>query len=88
MHKGVAERAAVRHAVTQDEADQCCASSERKQSGPSAQFSAISLSIAIVPVTLHAVEPVPVTLAMGRHLTELPSVLPVARHVLLSVFLL
>ena len=88
MRNGATPSASASHAVAQSDADRCCASSERGKGGPSAQFSATSLAVAIVPIILHAPKPAATLQAMGQHHSHSPPVHAVARHVLLSVFLL
>lgn len=91
MHKAAStsadtSHAALSHTVTQADADRCCASSERSEGGPSAQFSPSSPTVAIVPITLDAIETAP-SILRGRPQTPPPLAHSVARHVLLSVFL-
>lgn len=88
MHKPDSQRSGAQRAVTQAQADSCCASSEGDDSTPSAPAFALSLSVAAVPSALPVVTPaVAVHLEAWRALVPLPGT-RVPRHLLLSVFLL
>jgi hypothetical protein len=76
------------HALTQAQADGCCASSEREESDSSNSTVLVTISSAVLGdgVTLPASIPSLVLRERGRAAAPLPTP-PVPRHVLLSVFL-
>jgi hypothetical protein len=74
--------------LTQLEADSCCASSEREESGPSAPSFAAAFSLAVLGPGVVLAASVPALVLSDRWRTAAPiPIAPVARHVLLSVFL-
>ena len=88
MHKGDSHHHGSARAVTQVQADRCCASSERRnsnQSNPSA-VTAITASVLgigmVVPASIPAL-----VLSDAWRTSAPPPVAPVPKHVLLSVFL-
>jgi hypothetical protein len=89
MHKREAhESTSARQALTQVEADACCASSEREQSSPSSPtfVAAISVTVLGPGVVLPATVPALVLSDGWRTVSPIPTP-PVSKHVLLSVFL-
>jgi hypothetical protein len=85
---GANRRDHANHGVTQAQADSCCAASEREESDSPNVAASVAISPAvlgdgvILPVTIPAL----VLSERWRTVAPLPSP-PVARHVLLSVFL-
>jgi hypothetical protein len=89
MHASDGHSSASPRTVTQDQADSCCAASERQQpQKPSGIASPIAISAAVLGVAL-VVPPVPPPLVLSDGWrTILPAFTPPApRHLLLSVFL-
>jgi len=89
MHKSDSHGAGSERVLTQAEADSCCALSESKNSN---QFSptfvaAITAAVLGAGVALPANVPAPV-LSDGRRMSAPIPVAPVAKHILLSVFLI
>jgi hypothetical protein len=84
MHKGDDDGSA--RAVSQAEADSCCAASETDDSAPTASTLNFSISLAPVQTAIQLVEPPLVLFEARRTLAPVPST-SVPRHVLLSVFL-
>jgi hypothetical protein len=75
-------------ALTQAEADSCCASSEREDSSPSNPSTAAPISNTVLGEAVVIPAPIPPLVLTDHWRTAVPiSVTPVARHVLLSVFL-
>lgn len=88
MHEGKPDDSGADRAITQVEADNCCAASERESSTPSGPAFAASISSAVLGPASVLPPRVP-SLVPGddwRILSPLPT-RPVPRHVLLSVFL-
>lgn len=88
MHKGDSHRSASGRALTQVQADSCCASAESQhsnQSNPSC-VTAITAAVLGVGVVLPASVPPLVLSDAWRTSAPIP-IAPVSRHVLLSVFL-
>jgi len=88
MHKGDSHSSGSERVLTQMQADNCCASSEREnsnQSNPSF-VSAITAAVLGVVVVLPADVPALVLSDGWRTSVPIPSA-PVPKHVLLSVFL-
>jgi hypothetical protein len=88
MHKGRSEESGSQHAITQAQADACCAASEREQSSSSNPAAAQAISAAVLGpgVVLPAIAPALVLTDGWRTVAPIHSP-PVPRHVLLSVFL-
>lgn len=88
MRKGASRDAGSHRVLTQVEADNCCASSEREDSSPSTPAFAAAMSFAVLgPGTvLPAIVPALVLSDDWRTFSPIPTG-PVPRHVLLSVFL-
>jgi hypothetical protein len=85
MHQGDEEGAA--QAVTQAEADSCCAASESSDSAPTAPTLNFSVSLAPVQSAVQLVASLPlVRFDARRKLASIPSA-SVPKHVILSVFL-
>jgi hypothetical protein len=84
MHKGDEDGAA--RAISQAEADSCCAASETNESAPTASTLHFSISLAPVQIAFRLVEPPLVRFEARRTLAPVPSS-SVPKHVLLSVFL-
>jgi hypothetical protein len=76
------------HAITQAQADACCALSERQPSNQSAPTFISVISSAVLGVGVVVPAPVPALVASDAWRTVAPiPIAPVPRHVLLSVFL-
>jgi hypothetical protein len=84
MHK--ADEHGVAQAVSQAEADRCCAASETDESAPTAPTFNVSISLAPIQSIIHLVEPPLVRFDARRTPAPIPST-SVPKHVLLSVFL-
>jgi hypothetical protein len=87
MHKSEAHGAASNHHVTQAQADNCCAGSERNNSAATrAAFASLGL-VVLVPASIAlVVMPSVPALEQWRALAPLP-ISPVPKHLLLSVLL-
>ncbi len=88
MHKGRSDESGSKRVITQAQADACCATSERTQSesaNPTA-VATISPPVLGAGVVIPAIIPALVLADAWRADTPIHSP-PVARHVLLSVFL-
>ena len=84
MHKGESHATS----VTQAEADSCCAVSERETSNPPTATVAIAISMAVLGSGIVMPASVPALVLSDEWRTFPPiTTAPVARHVLLSVFL-
>jgi hypothetical protein len=88
MHKGRSDEASSQHIVTQAEADACCATSERDQSESTnpTVVAAISAAVLGTGVVLPISTP-PLVLTDGWRPEAPVPIMPVPRHILLSVFL-
>ena len=88
MHKGDSRDAASDRVITQAEADNCCASSERDTSRQSDAAFVVAISSAVLGngVVMPAAVPALVLSDGWRTAAPTPTV-PIPRHVLLSVFL-
>jgi hypothetical protein len=88
MHKGESSRSGSARVVTQAQADNCCASSERDSSSPSNPTFVASITQGVLGtgVILPAIVPARVLSDAWRAVTPPPTT-PVPKHVLLSVFL-
>lgn len=86
MHKSDSSTPGSR-AISQTEADSCCASSETPESGPSASTFIVTVPLAIL--TVAAVLPAETPVLALRDSWRQPPLLasPVPKHVLLSVFI-
>lgn len=84
MHKDDADGARV---VTQAEADRCCASSDSEESSPSSTPFALTITFAVLQPGLSIVAPQPVTFWIQTAEFVGLRASPVAKHLLLSVFL-
>jgi hypothetical protein len=88
MHKGESSNSASKRVITQAQADSCCAASERHQSESSNPTAVAAISAAPLGVGVVLPPVVPTLLLTDGWRTEAPvHSPPVARHVLLSVFL-
>ena len=88
MHESTSHGSGSRKALTQAEADSCCASSEREDSSPSNPSTVAPISNAVLGEAVVIPAPIPPLVLTDHWRTAVPiSVTPVARHVLLSVFL-
>jgi hypothetical protein len=89
MHRGESHESQSDRQLTQAEADNCCALSEGENSSPSAPTLAASISFAVLGpgIGLPAGVPALVLSDDWRTATPIPASPHVARHVLLSVFL-
>ena len=88
MHAGPSQDSGSRRALTQAEADSCCASSESEDASPSTPVFAAAISFAVPGPGVLLPSPVPALVLSDawRTFTPIPS-RPVPRYVLLSVFL-
>jgi hypothetical protein len=88
MHRAEPHDLGSGRVLTQIEADNCCAASEREESSPSAPTFVATISPAVLGpgVVLPASVPARVLSDNWRTVTPVPTT-PVPRHVLLSVFL-
>ena len=88
MHKGESQNPGSDLVVTQGEADNCCASSERQQSNETAPTFVGVVSSAVLGAGVVVPVPVPALVASDSWRTLAPFPLAhVPKHVLLSVFL-
>jgi hypothetical protein len=75
-------------ALTQAEADSCCASSEREESTTPDPGNVVAISHAVLGDAVVIPTRIPALVLRDRWRTEIPiPIAPVPRHVLLSVFL-
>lgn len=89
MHAADHEASPPAHAHGQASADACCAVSERKQSETSSPATVVSLAAPVLDAGVVLAPSVPARFLRERWRTAAPSLVPpVARHVLLSVFLI
>ena len=87
MHEPASSHAGTPHTVSQTEADHCCAASEPDDSAPSPSSITVSIVTGGASIRVLSVLPEPnVRLLFSRALMPIPQA-HVARHVLLSVFL-
>ena len=88
MHGGESHAAGDSRALTQAEADQCCAASERGPSSPSSTTVSVTLSSATLDAGILLPVSVPALVLSDHWRTVLPiPAAPVPKHLLLSVFL-
>jgi hypothetical protein len=89
MHKGDPAASPSARALTQAEADACCAVSERKQSESSSPTAVVYLAAPVLEVGVVLPPSLPARLLAETWRRDAASVVsPVPRHILLSVFLL
>lgn len=89
MHKSDTPDAARSHQVTQAQADQCCASSERDERTPSPMTFAATISPAVLGSAVVLPVRAPALVLSGAWRMSAPVPLtPIPKHVLLSVFLI
>jgi hypothetical protein len=88
MHHGDGHHSQAANPVTQTQADNCCASSERDHSNQSSPTVVVLVSSAVLgPGVVLSVTPPPLVLSDAwRTGSPIPST-PIPKHVLLSVFL-
>ena len=88
MHKADSQMSGRDRVLTQVDADNCCAASEREKSSTSTPTTAIAISFAVLGpgIILPVSVPSRVVSDDWRIVAPLPTT-PVAKHVLLSVFL-
>jgi hypothetical protein len=86
MHQGDSRRSGSERALTQAQADSCCASSERENQSSPTFVPAITAAVLGVGIVVPANVPVLVLSDAWRTSTPIP-IAPVPKHVLLSVFL-
>jgi len=87
MHKADSHDLGSPRALSQAEADQCCAASEHDDAAPSASAFALTMSLAVLPSPVPLVTP---AAALERDAWRRHSPVPgthLPRHLLLSVFL-
>ena len=88
MHKGESHHSSEKRVISQDQADACCAASERQQSSQSAPSLIAVISNAVLGPGVVLPLPVPALVASDAWRTVEPvPIAPVPRHLLLSVFL-
>ena len=87
MHKSDSTDSTLGRVVTQADADSCCAASEGDHSTPSVSSFGLTVAVAIVPVTLPAIEAVISSRPASWRTVVPPPADSVPRHLLLSVFL-
>jgi len=88
MHKGDSERSGSRRALTQHQADSCCASSEDRRSNQSTPSFVPPITAAVLGVGVVLVPYVPPLVLNDAWRQSAPiHIAPVPKHVLLSVFL-
>jgi hypothetical protein len=88
MHEGKSDSSGSGKVLTQAEADSCCASSEREDSSPSNPTTVGPISNAVLGEGVVIAAPIPALVLTDHWRTAVPiPAAPVARHVLLSVFL-
>ena len=86
MHRSGGEESTGRIAISQAQADSCCASAERSDSTPSTSSNVAGFPVAVVTPQIPALGP---DVAVFRALSAPPAdVSPVPKHLLLSVFLI
>lgn len=88
MHDSKSDSSESAKSLTQAEADSCCASSEREDSSPSNPSIVAPISNAVLGQAVVIPAPIPSLVLSDNWRTAVPiPAAPVARHVLLSVFL-
>ena len=88
MHKGESHSSGSERALTQAQADSCCASSERENFNPSNPSLVTAITAAVLGVGMVLPVNVPALVLSDAWRTSAPlPVAPVPKHVLLSVFL-
>jgi hypothetical protein len=88
MHKGDSHRSGSERVLTQAQADNCCASSERENSNQSSPTFIAAITAAVLGVGIVVPANLPALVLSDGWRTSAP--IPIARvtkHVLLSVFL-
>jgi hypothetical protein len=90
MRRGQSDKSASGKALTQAQADSCCASSERDEStGPDLAANVVAISSAVLGDGVVIPTSIPALVLSDNWRTVVPiPIAPVPRHVLLSVFLL
>ena len=88
MHKGKSHDSAEKHAISQTQADACCAASEQQHSNQSAQAHTSVVSSAVLGAGVIVPVPIPALVARDGWRTAVPNpTASIPKHVLLSVFL-
>jgi len=88
MHSGDSQNSASERALTQAQADNCCASAEGQNSNPSSPSFVTSITAAVLGVGVVLPANVPALVVSDAWRTSAPiPIAPVPKHVLLSVFL-
>jgi hypothetical protein len=87
MHSAGSDRAVSQTAVTQAQADTCCALSERSPSTPSSSSHVVAFTLIDISTLVSIPLPETVPLRDSWRAVVPIAVSPVPRHVLLSVFL-
>ena len=88
MHKGDSHHSGSEHALTQAQADSCCASSEGKNSNESSPSFVAAITAAVLGTGTVLPANVPALVLSDAWRTSAPiRIAPVPKHVLLSVFL-
>jgi hypothetical protein len=87
MHKSESHGSGSKHQISQAQADNCCAGSERNDSATTRTAFTSSAIVALAPATVPLTIPTALPALQGwRALVPLP-VSPVPKHLLLSVLL-
>jgi hypothetical protein len=87
MHKANSQNSGSTRAISQSDADDCCAGSERNGSTPTVPSFGFSVSLGVTPSPVRIVVlPAALQLDASRVLVPLPGT-QVPKHLLLSVFL-
>jgi hypothetical protein len=88
MHKGDSHRSVSERALTQVQADSCCASSESKKSNQSNPSFVTAITAAVLGVGVAVPTDIPALVLSDAWRASAPiPIAPVPKHVLLSVFL-
>jgi len=88
MHEGQSHHSSANRDISQAQADACCAASEHQHPNQSGPTLIMVISSAVLGAGVVLPAPVPALVASDAWRTAAPSPLvPVPRHVLLSVFL-
>jgi len=88
MHRGSREASQSAHALTQAEADACCAKSESRQADTSSPTAVVALAAPVLDAGLVLPPSLPARISVDAWRRDAARVVsPVPRHILLSVFL-
>jgi hypothetical protein len=88
MHKSKSHGSAGKHAISQTQADACCAATEQQHSNQSAQAHTSVMSSAVLGAGVIVPVAIPALMTRDGWRTGVPNpAAPIPKHVLLSVFL-